>query len=889
MSKLALILLLASTLSLTVSAQPLTADSTVTEQDILQLFPKATVIGDKQSSPPVWPVYQLQELIGYVFETRDLTDITGFSGDPIDLLIGIDAKGQFTGVELMKHHEPIFMHGLGEVPLLEFIAQYRGKRVSDRVILKKPGDPSRSSGTGTVYFDAVSKATVSIIVVNDTVMSAALKVARQVLEDFAQQAPSRVRIDFFQPKTWHQLLEQGLVLRWQLGRDEVEQALGNKLHDYPGREWSETPDAEDIELYFAYLNAPSIGKNLLGEKEYLRLHEKLKTGEAAVLVMSRGFYEYISPAFKPGTIPERFNLLQNGLPMPLRDLNFYNYDSIKLIDAAPVFDNARIFRIRPQTGFDPSAAMDLQLNFNLKKNHLITDHASLNGKYELPANLFEKQPLVEQTRPAPVWVTIWQGRIPEVIVLLLALLILSIIFIKQQSLITNVKRFLWIRWTFLAFTLFFIGFYAQGQLSVVNIFTLLGEIIGGFDITVFLLDPIIFILWSYTAITLLLWGRGVFCGWLCPFGALQEVLSWIAVKMQIRQLKLSELMHKRLQLIKYLILTGLTGISLFSLNSAMLLAEIEPFKTAITLLFIRSYPFVAYTVILLGIGLYISKFYCRYLCPLGAGLAIIGKTHLFEKLWRRDECGSKCQLCRNRCQLDAIDNTGIIDYNECIQCLECLAIINDKNQCAIDLLASKQTRAQNSINAGLPVYFFALIAVPLAFGSTFGLTIAAERDNAAEAVSGLKAYAAFKAGDYVKARLIWQQLAAQGNTTALINLANLFQQGKGVSEDRKHALEYIIRAAQLGDSRAQYELGIEYEKGVIVPRDINKAATWLQKSALQGDSDGQFAYAVMLATAYGKGLEYSSQLQRREAIDLLKKAAANGHPDASQYARVLSE
>ncbi len=697
MPKLALILLLASALPLMVSAQPLTTDSSVTEQDILRLFPKATVIGDKQTSPPVWPVYQLQELIGYVFETRDLTDITGFSGDPIDLLVGIDARGQFTGVELMNHHEPIFMHGLGEGPLLEFIAQYRGKRVSDRVILKKPGESSRSSGSGTVYFDAVSKATVSVIVVNDTVMSAALKVARQVLEDFAQQAPSRVRADFFQPKTWHQLLEQSLVQRWQLGRDEVEQALGNKLHDYPGSEWSDTPDAEHIELYFAYLNAPSIGKNLLGEREYLRLHEKLKTGEAAVLVMSRGFYEYISPAFKPGTIPERFNLLQNGLPMPLRDLNFYNYDSIRLIEAAPVFDNARIFRIRPQTGFDPSAAMDLQLNFNIKKNHLITDHASLNGKYALPANLFEKQPLVEPTRRAPVWVTIWQGRTTEVIILLLALLILSTIFIKQQSLITNIKRFLWIRWTFLTFTLFFIGFYAQGQLSVVNIFTLLAEIIGGFDITVFLLDPVIFILWIYTTITVLLWGRGVFCGWLCPFGALQEMVTWAAVKMKVRQWKLSELMHTRLQALKYLVLVGLTGISLYSLNHAMVLAEVEPFKTAITLLFIRSYPFVVYTVILLGIGIYISKFYCRYLCPLGAGLALIGKIHIFEQLRRRDECGSKCQLCRNRCQIDAIDNAGAIDYNECIQCLECLAIINDKSQCSIDLLTSKQTRAQNGL------------------------------------------------------------------------------------------------------------------------------------------------------------------------------------------------
>ncbi|MCP4186886.1 MAG: sel1 repeat family protein [Gammaproteobacteria bacterium] len=199
------------------------------------------------------------------------------------------------------------------------------------------------------------------------------------------------------------------------------------------------------------------------------------------------------------------------------------------------------------------------------------------------------------------------------------------------------------------------------------------------------------------------------------------------------------------------------------------------------------------------------------------------------------------------------------------------------------------SKSQTNSKAGLSAHLFVGVVVLLVFVSTASLTLAEERDNAAEAVTGLKAYAAFKAGNYEEARLIWEQLATKGNTTALINIANLFQQGKGVVEDRKLALEYIIQAAQLGDSRAQYELGIEYEKGLIVPRDIYKAAAWLQKSALQGDSDGQFAYAVMLATAYGKGLEHSSQLQRREAIDWLRKAAANGHPDASEYARVLAE
>lgn len=684
-------------------AQTLSAASPVTEQDVLELFPKATVIGDKQTSPPVWPIYQLQELIGYVFESRDLTNLTGFSGDPIDLLIGIDAQGRFTGVKILAHHEPIFLHGLGMAPLLDFIGQYRGNRVNDRIILKKPGTKAQQAGKGTLYFDSVTKATVSVIVVNDTIMSSALKVARQTLAEFAQQAPARVRTEVFETRSWHELLQEGLIAHWKLSRETVSQGLGSNLNDYPESEWSETPDDEFIDLYFAYLNAPIVGKNLLGEAEFLRLQNKLKKDESAILVMSKGFYNYIDPDFKPGTIPERFNLVQNGLPIPVRDLNFYNYDAVTLAAGTPVLENARIFRIRPQTGFDPSSAMDLQLNLDINKNHLITDRAAFTQKYQMPERLFERTAAPAEVIRQPIWVTIWLSRTPEIIILAVALGLLTVIFIKQQSVIRTIRHFTFIRWSFLFFTLFFVGFYTQGQLSVVNIFTLFQEVLRGFDIGVFLLDPVIFILWIYTVISLVLWGRGVFCGWLCPFGALQEMLSWLASQLKIKQWRYSTLTHRRLLKLKYVILFALTGVSFYSLEQAMILSEVEPFKTAITLVFDRSYPFVIYAVLLLGIGLYISKFYCRYVCPLGAGLALLGKIHIFEKLRRRSECGSKCQLCRNRCQIDAIDKSGAIDYNECIQCLECLAIINDKNQCAIDLLTEKKARAKNAFNIPIEI------------------------------------------------------------------------------------------------------------------------------------------------------------------------------------------
>ena len=63
-------------------------------------------------------------------------------------------------------------------------------------------------------------------------------------------------------------------------------------------------------------------------------------------------------------------------------------------------------------------------------------------------------------------------------------------------------------------------------------------------------------------------------------------------------------------------------------------AEIEPFKTAITLHFLRAWPFVLYAGVLLAVGLFVERFYCRYLCPLGAALAIPSKFKIFDWLTR---------------------------------------------------------------------------------------------------------------------------------------------------------------------------------------------------------------------------------------------------------------
>ena len=108
-----------------------------------------------------------------------------------------------------------------------------------------------------------------------------------------------------------------------------------------------------------------------------------------------------------------------------------------------------------------------------------------------------------------------------------------------------------------------------------------------------------------------------------------------------------------------------------ALETADAAAEIEPFKTAISLHFQRSWPYLLWAGGLLAAGLFVERLFCRYLCPLGALLALAGRFHLFWWLKRRPECGSPCQICTTACPIGAIRGDGGIVMSECLQCLDC--------------------------------------------------------------------------------------------------------------------------------------------------------------------------------------------------------------------------
>jgi NosR/NirI family transcriptional regulator, nitrous oxide reductase regulator len=662
-----------------------TAQAESLEARIGELFPEADRIGEFEGEPRAAEVYQGETLLGYALLTNDIAPIPAYSGKPINHLVGLGVDGQIRGAFVIEHHEPILLAGIPEARLHEFAARYAGKMASDRV---RVGSGVRE---GYVNVDGVSGATVTVIVQNEAIMRSVrhLAMAHDILrvDPMLALPPATVRMDVYEPATWEELTGDGSVRRLHVTRGDVDEAFKGT----PGEGVSEAPlEAKDetfIDLYYAYVNAPTIGRNLLGNREYEWLMGELGEGEHAIVVMANGRYSFRGHGFVRGGIFDRFQIWQEDRGMNFRDLDYHRPSGLGLdLADMPRFSESAIFIVRAEHEFDPGKPWQAELLVVRQVGPLASEYVSFTGDYLIPDEYVDRPeppPAVAEdfADDVPVWVMIWHDSTFQIVVLVSSLALLTWIMLFQDWLVRRPRLLTYVRNGFLLYTLFFIGWYTLAQLSVVNILTFTHAVIHDFRWETFLIDPMMFILWTFVAVTLLLWGRGVYCGWLCPFGALQELVNKVARLVKVPQYELPAVLHERLWALKYVILLVLFGVSLQSLAQAERLAEVEPFKTAIVLHFQREWAYVFYAVLLIAISVFNRKFFCKYLCALGAGLAIGGRLRVFDWLRRRKECGKPCQVCANECDVQAIARTGEINANECHYCLDCQVTYYDEYKC----------------------------------------------------------------------------------------------------------------------------------------------------------------------------------------------------------------
>lgn len=194
--------------------------------------------------------------------------------------------------------------------------------------------------------------------------------------------------------------------------------------------------------------------------------------------------------------------------------------------------------------------------------------------------------------------------------------------------------------------------------------------------------------WALVTVVLtVLLGR-VFCGFVCPLGALNQLLGWLGRLGWDTGQRLADNRYSPWQGLKYVLLAVFLAMALGGWSLAGLLDPLPLAHRAVNLGLLpladaplgiihehqRSYAGVwlpaGLLVAILGLNLLRPRFFCRYACPLGALLGVLSRFALLRMGRGAARCGD-CQLCETHCE-GACRPAGEIITGECLMCMNCL-------------------------------------------------------------------------------------------------------------------------------------------------------------------------------------------------------------------------
>ena len=173
-----------------------------------------------------------------------------------------------------------------------------------------------------------------------------------------------------------------------------------------------------------------------------------------------------------------------------------------------------------------------------------------------------------------------------------------------------------------------------------------------------------------------------FCGWICAFGTYNDLLYLIGKRfIKIKNVSIEKI-DKYLKLVKYIILCSILLLCAFGLGN--LIYGKSPWDV-FGMIIGFNFNFNGYIVgliilILISIGcLFIERFFCRYLCPLGAIFSLVDRLNVFELHKPSEKCG-KCRICTNECAMGInLYKDEMVKSGECIKCYKCTSACPRRN------------------------------------------------------------------------------------------------------------------------------------------------------------------------------------------------------------------
>ena len=631
---------------------------------MLATFPSATRFGPATGTPPVYEAYGSdpatgqEVLLGYLFLTSDWPpELKGYTST-IKTLVGMDLTGEITGARVIEYYESLrssrgdFLRGNS------FERQFAGKDVRDAFRIRRD-------------LFTISGATITAAVVARGIRNAARRVATARLS-----GPSGdVTPEEFERLSWPDLVMRGFgerlqgtqsgILQFELHLVPItDEAMGRVLlgdsYDRALRRLGSRADGRP--LWMVGVDGPLAGlfrarsftierasDTLRFARSDIALAGEPRSGKVSVQFRNVGLIA-MDPSLDP---KEKFtwHIDFGGRFLPF-SLEHQGEPEVVVAAApappvtplaAPAVEESAPPATQPAVPPDevPTAAESAELTeVPAVEAAPVFDPIPLDFADEI------EETVLQRTLESTSWVRF-----------------AALAFVLVFASFAFFSKVIPLRWAALAATLIILGFGGGGFLSV-------SHITAGIKVGpgVFLEDLPLLLLVVFTVVTTLLWGR-VFCGFCCPFGALQDLMEHIVPK-KLRR-KFSHPVHESAVFLKYGVL-GVILVPAIAGSDISIFQYFEPFGTVF--FFSSSTVLWAIAGAVLIASAVIPRLYCRYLCPLGAALALASLLSPF-RIKRVQHC-AVCAVCEQSCPTGAIKRESI-DFKECVRCNVCEAKLTE--------------------------------------------------------------------------------------------------------------------------------------------------------------------------------------------------------------------